>query len=1054
VYGDQDACVASARHESDLPREISTRTTPANPPDQPVQPASLTVSQLSLLGASNNSTPVFQQHSAHTLRAELDAQALLIIDYTDAFGTSVVRAVSGADQAAVGSEIWLPDWLTPVNADAPVELVDIDPMRFAAVPAFASGDKYTSALAVTVPGTTGASGMIVALVDRRIAFDDSQLETVKTIAGLISLSASRSKALDRVQRDEAQVVAAHTITRTVDRSEMLEKFASILARFFEFDVIVHRARNDDKYVTQGMLVGGQGQSYAISDPEFEPVESRAATLRVAVSNSTIDAESSSFSNRYSTWNSEGIASFLVIPLNGSATQILVLGSVRAEAFNAEAVATANRLVPTLTAALVNDNLATFPADGSERVRPDIPGYLGSIASATDLMTACGVVATQITNRFGSSRVQVGFIDEETGRPKVKFDTETSEDILDLNWVTPDEIELLTLIENEDSAESGGNADRVARYSRVRVPLKVAGRAIGFVDATQDEPGFEEVDVAEIKRISAACAPILSNIGQLEHSRNTLEKLEMLNRVCDHIRLGESGDPLRSTRVASLIRNLFDADWLYFGSIDHTQDQATTEITDGLDVPQLAAGVHVSRRSLLISSTKAATGPVSVELDSMAPGQHASGRWMFRAGLRSAVCAPLTLNGVVVAMFMCASREPTAFGPQEIKMAARIVTELESSIEKAATVAGSRNEDPAQIVLERLGPNLQAILDNTSVIVLTIDSKGIVTDVAGRGFKDLALVPERLLGRDFILYSRKIRGLGPALKSVLGGQPTRVELEVLGIVLDAWMEPTTSEQGTIDAVTVVVSDITDRVRASNAESALQSLAEEKELTSKFAMWIVHEMKSPLTTAATLSQTLGKNTRGNLHPDQLDRLGVVEQNGDRLISLVDDFLKISKMKSASFEIKPKEFLISELARDIEDSFIPVARGRDQKLSITVPDDSQVAVADRELLRQAIVNLLTKASKYSPVNTTISFDIWIDSYDLRITVTDEGPGIPEEDRDRVFEPYRQLENLGIPGTGMGLAIVRQIVELHHGKVWIEDSVGGGTSLAIWLPDSVVKP
>ena len=57
-------------------------------------------------------------------------------------------------------------------------------------------------------------------------------------------------------------------------------------------------------------------------------------------------------------------------------------------------------------------------------------------------------------------------------------------------------------------------------------------------------------------------------------------------------------------------------------------------------------------------------------------------------------------------------------------------------------------------------------------------------------------------------------------------------------------------------------------------------------------------------------------------------------------------------------------------------------------------------------------------------------------------------------MFEPYRQLEKLDVPGTGMGLAIVRQIVELHKGTVWVEDSVGGGTSLAIWLPDSVVKP
>ena len=101
-----------------------------------------------------------------------------------------------------------------------------------------------------------------------------------------------------------------------------------------------------------------------------------------------------------------------------------------------------------------------------------------------------------------------------------------------------------------------------------------------------------------------------------------------------------------------------------------------------------------------------------------------------------------------------------------------------------------------------------------------------------------------------------------------------------------------------------------------------------------------------------------------------------------------------------------------------------------------------------------MLSNASKYSPINTTVSLDIWVDSRDLRITVTDEGPGIPPEDRYGVFEPYRQLENLNVPGTGMCLAIVRQIVELHNGTVWVENGIGGGASLAIWLLDSVVKP
>ena len=83
------------------------------------------------------------------------------------------------------------------------------------------------------------------------------------------------------------------------------------------------------------------------------------------------------------------------------------------------------------------------------------------------------------------------------------------------------------------------------------------------------------------------------------------------------------------------------------------------------------------------------------------------------------------------------------------------------------------------------------------------------------------------------------------------------------------------------------------------------------------------------------------------------------------LVNDFSNISKMGAATFEIKPVKFQIAELARDIETSFAPVATGQDQKLSITVPDEQQFVVADRELLRQAIVNLLSNASKYNGIS-----------------------------------------------------------------------------------------
>jgi len=98
------------------------------------------------------------------------------------------------------------------------------------------------------------------------------------------------------------------------------------------------------------------------------------------------------------------------------------------------------------------------------------------------------------------------------------------------------------------------------------------------------------------------------------------------------------------------------------------------------------------------------------------------------------------------------------------------------------------------VLEQLGPNLQSILSNASALVLTIDQDGIVTEATGSGIEGLKLVPERLLGRDFIAYSRKIEGLEESLQNALNGQSNRIEIEIFGTILDAWMEPALSPSG--------------------------------------------------------------------------------------------------------------------------------------------------------------------------------------------------------------------------------------------------------------------
>ena len=618
---------------------------------------------------------------------------MLIIDYIDAFVGKALRASSGADAGIIDSEIWLPEALSPVDLNSPITLIDVDPTRFTAITAMATDSEYRSAIAIAIPGLTGASGMFIALSTQPVEYSEVQIETAKTVASLLSFSASRSNALNAAQKGESQLAASRHITRssTIESSNsdesgvpktLLGKIADQLKQFFEFDVIALRVQVNGEFITRESHSSDHVRNYSIpptSSGEHageQSIESRVASFSVTLTNTAHIGDAAEHRTFDLAWKSAGIESVLAIPVIGSTEMVLVLGATRFAAYTPESAAAASRFVPALTAAFAGGSSEPVEAVSSKQARSNIKTreYVESIASAIELVSACGVIATQITNLTGASRVQIGFIEEETGQAHLGFDTEASNDYLDIAWINPGEF-------------------------------------------------------------------------------------EMLRRVTDKIRSETTNDPIHSPRIASLIRNLFDADWIYFGSVDHENDYSTTEITDGVDVPELAAEVRMSRRSLLIPSTLAATGPVAIDLESAAPGQRASGRWMYRAGLRSAICAPLHLDGVVTTMFMCASRKPNGFGSLEKKLAAAIVSELEISIERSINTSHLNGSDSekvsAQLVIEQLGPYLHSILNNASALVLTIDKNGIVTEVAGRGIKGLNLVPERLLGRDFISYSRRI-----------------------------------------------------------------------------------------------------------------------------------------------------------------------------------------------------------------------------------------------------------------------------------------------------------
>jgi signal transduction histidine kinase len=166
------------------------------------------------------------------------------------------------------------------------------------------------------------------------------------------------------------------------------------------------------------------------------------------------------------------------------------------------------------------------------------------------------------------------------------------------------------------------------------------------------------------------------------------------------------------------------------------------------------------------------------------------------------------------------------------------------------------------------------------------------------------------------------------------------------------------------------------------------------------------------------------------------------------LLDNVLILGKAKAGKIEFEPTSLDLEAFCHDILEQ-IQVTDKVGHRFLFHIEGDLQEALIDERLLRHILVNLLSNAVKYSPAGTTVRLEITRDGYEGIFRVSDTGIGIPEEDQKRLFEPFHRAGNTrGIDGTGLGLTIVKQAVEVHQGTISCESATGVGTTFIVHLP------
>lgn len=248
---------------------------------------------------------------------------------------------------------------------------------------------------------------------------------------------------------------------------------------------------------------------------------------------------------------------------------------------------------------------------------------------------------------------------------------------------------------------------------------------------------------------------------------------------------------------------------------------------------------------------------------------------------------------------------------------------------------------------------------------------------------------------------------------------------------------------------VVIDMSERKRAEEElKRALERERELSQLKSNFVSMVSHEFRTPLGIIQSSAEILD----GYL--DQLDpaerreQLVSIIKNSRRMAGLMEDVLLLGRLDAGRMEFAPRPLELAALCRRLVDEVRSTSDAR-CPIEFSTRDLPDEVLADESLLRHILLNLLSNAVKYSPAGAPVSFLANCEDGELVFSVRDRGIGIPARDLPVLFDTFRRGSNVGqTPGTGLGLVIVKQSVELHRGSIAVDSREGGGTAFTVTIP------
>jgi len=561
-----------------------------------------------------------------------------------------------------------------------------------------------------------------------------------------------------------------------------------------------------------------------------------------------------------------------------------------------------------------------------------------------------------------------------------------------------------------------------------------------------------------RSISTLDATLLSKSRDLENESRAAQRMasELANRLLELRSLQESIKAINSALALDelLQRIVENASQVLRGArcsialVDERREYVVTAAAAGIPREELwgtsfrigqgvAGWVVENRQAVLIHA---------VEQD---PRFLRVGEWP----IGSMVSVPLISNHQVIGALTATSPEHNAFTEADVNLLDAFGDQAVVAVKNARLYEQLVREEKEtarlyQSVLEKSN-ELEAILRGIGDGVIVIDPQlrlMMMNPVAAKIF-DVVKAPQPGVRLPEIVSNEALLGLAQETLADTGAPLIReITLERSGAqtaTYQALASPVKGAQDQVHGVVMVLRDIT-------------SQKEIERMKSNFLSVVSHELRTPLHSIKGFVDIILMGKTGQINELQRDFLTTVKESTISLQRLINDLLEFSRMEAGRVKLMPQMISVYDIAEKVVEQLTPLAQESRLTLINEVPEAIPFIEADPMRIEQVLTNLVSNAIKFTPAGGSI----WVLAEDagdqVHVAVKDTGIGIPEEEQDKIFQRFYQVDSSvtrAYRGAGLGLTICKFIVEYHHGRIWVESKVNVGSTFHFTLPKILPK-